>query len=267
MTGVVFNNMNLEIYKLIILFLLGAIVGSFLNCFMWRARHGGSVLFGRSRCIGCRKQILAIDNVPIFSFLRLRGKCRFCGIRIPAFYFFTELATALIFVLVGYLNQHYASANFWFLVRDLFYVTILILVFVYDLLYKTILSRVVWLGGIGGLIFNLFLIDFSLGNLALAVLVGFGFFFLQYAVSGGRWIGGGDVRLGAMLGVWLLWPNIILALFLAYIIGAIFSLFLILKDRKYWRSALPFGVFLTVGAFITLYFGDFLVNWYLGLLV
>jgi leader peptidase (prepilin peptidase)/N-methyltransferase len=244
------------------LFFLGAIIGSFINCYIWRTKNNKSVWRGRSCCLHCGRQLQALENVPIVSWLVLRGQCRICKKNIPKYYFIIELVTAGLFVLVGILNNIYLDLSWLHLVRDLFFVSILITVFVYDLFYQTILPAVIWFGVIVGLIFNNFLFVFRIEYLFLSVLVGGGFFFLQYIISHGKWIGDGDIFLGVMLGIWLGWPNIILGLFLAYIIGAIFSVGLLVKDKKYWTTALPFGVFLSLGAFITLYFGDSIIRWY-----
>lgn len=255
---------------LLFLFILGAIIGSFINCFIWRARHGGSVWRGRSRCVHCHAVISAGDNVPLVSFLLLRGRCRNCQDKIPTHYFFTELFTGFLFALAGFFHTRFSGGGYAMLAGELFFLALLVIIFVYDWLYQIIMPGVVWLGAVAGIIFNLVFHAPSLtvfwGHWFLAVAVGAGFFLLQYLISRGRWIGGGDVRFGVMLGSWLLWPNVVIMLLLAYIIGALVSLVLICRDRANWRRPLPFGVFLSIAAFITLYFGEIIGQWYQHLL-
>ena len=97
-------------------------------------------------------------------------------------------------------------------------------------------------------------------------MIGAGFFLLQYLVSKGKWIGGGDIRLGALMGIILGWQNTILALFLAYLIGAIVGLGLIIAKKKNRDSAVPFGTFLVIGTFVAMFWGERIVGWYLTLL-
>jgi len=259
--------MFFEFYFYFFLFLFGGIIGSFINCYIWRTKNNKNIWHGRSCCLHCNQQLKVVENIPIFSWLFLKGKCRICKKNIPKYYFLIELSTAILFLLVGILNYVYLDFYWLYLVRDLFFVSILIIVFVYDLFYKLILSQVVWLGAIVGLVFNFFIIDFTIISLFWGVVVGGGFFLVQFLISKGRWIGGGDVRLGFMLGCWFFWPKILVVLFLAYIIGAIFSVGLLVKDKRYWQSALPFGVFLTISAFITLYFGNNIIEWYMSFLI
>ncbi len=100
-------------------------------------------------------------------------------------------------------------------------------------------------------------------ELALSATIGTGFFLAQYAISRGRWIGGGDIRLGLLLGVALGWPGIILAIFLGYFAGALVGIGLLATGQKRWGSALPLGTFLAVAAAATLWWGEPIINWYL----
>jgi prepilin signal peptidase PulO-like enzyme (type II secretory pathway) len=101
-------------------------------------------------------------------------------------------------------------------------------------------------------------------SLALGIALGAGFFAAQYAVSGGRWIGGGDIRLGALMGALLGWQSLLVALFLAYVSGALVAVPLLARRTKQWGSTIPFGTFLSVGALIALYFGADIIAWYVG---
>jgi len=107
----------------------------------------------------------------------------------------------------------------------------------------------------------------SIPFMLIGVLVGMGFFFLQYLISRGRWIGGGDIRLGLFMGVILGWPLILLALFLAYIGGALFVLPFLLLGKKQMATKVPFGAYLSIATVVTMFWGKGLVEWYIGLLM
>jgi len=156
--------------------------------------------------------------------------------------------------------------NSLYLVRDFLFIIILIIIFVYDALYKIILSGIIWFGAIIGFIINYFFFHYSLSSLLWGVLIGGGFFLLQFLVSKGKWIGGGDVRMGVMMGIWLGFPNILAALFLAYILGALVAVILLLSKKKEMNSEIPFGTFLSLGTFISLFYGGIIIRWYVGML-
>ena len=101
-------------------------------------------------------------------------------------------------------------------------------------------------------------------SMLLAAFVASGFFFLQFVISKGRWIGGGDIRLGLLMGVILGWPNILVALMLAYVLGAVVGLLLVATRKADMKSAVPFGTFLTVATVVAMFYGNRIVEWYLG---
>lgn len=212
----------------------------------------------------CAHKLSWWENIPLVSFLVLRGRCRACRRAIPGDYFWVELATALLFVGLTYFHLRLPVLNPWHFFRDLFFAALLVVIFIYDLKYQLVLSGVVWAGAIVG-----FAINYSLGlstySLLLGAAVGGGFFLAQYLVSRGRWVGGGDVRLGVMLGALLGWPGILLCLFLSYVIGAFVAIPLLLLGRKSWGSEVPFGTFLAVGAFVVMLWGGEIMGWYRGI--
>lgn len=150
--------------------------------------------------------------------------------------------------------------------RDIFFVTFLTVIFIFDSLHKVVISEIVWIGTGIGLFFNYFIFNQSLSTLALGATVAGGFFLLQYLISKGRWIGGGDVRLGVMIGTWVGWPAILVGLFVAYVSGGIVAAVLLISGKKHMHAKLPFGTFLAVGTVVAIYFGDELMNWYLNLI-
>ncbi len=252
-------------FAYLIIFLLGLSVGSFLNSWIWRVRENFRITSGRSMCPICRRQLHWYENIPVLSFLALRGKCLTCKNPIPIHYTLVEIGTAILFVLLARHTLNHPVENYLYFLRNIIFLILLTVVFVYDALYQEILSEIVWLGSLIGVFFNIYL-DYSITSMLLGAVFISGFFLLQFAVSKGRWIGGGDVRLGVMMGLWLGWPVSLAALFIAYISGAVVSLALLVLKKKTLKSATPFGTYLAMATLICVVWGDRIVDWYMGLL-
>lgn len=245
---------------IIFIFLLGLAVGSFLNAVIYRLKVGKGFLKGHSICPQCKHPLGVKDLIPLFSFIIQKGRCRYCGQRISWQYPLVELVTAFLFI-IFYLKFGFQIQFFIYLVEACF----LIIIFVHDLRYYLILDKVVWPAIIftlgGNLILGVRWVDFVLGG-----IIGLGFFLFQFLVSRGKWIGGGDIRLGLFLGIMLGTKGIIATLFLAYILGALVGLTLMILGKKKWGDKLPLGTFLSAtGVFILLY-GSEIINWYLNIL-
>ncbi len=230
--------------------LFGLIIGSFLNAVLWRMKVGKSVLRGRSMCPRCKKTLEAQDLIPVFSYLWLRGRCRFCRRRISFWYPAVEAGTALLYVL-SYLKFGFSAA----FAVDVVIFPFLILIFTYDARESLILDRVSLPGALLAFLGSLWL-GHSFVSLLGSAILGAGFFGLQYLLSSGRWVGGGDIRLGLLMGSFLGWPSILFALCLAYVGGSIAGIALIATRRKTWQSAIPFGTFLTVSTVLFHLYGD-----------
>lgn len=253
---------------LIYVLVLGLIIGSFLNCLIWRL-HKKEGLLNRSYCPKCRKQIAWYDNIPVFSFIALRGKCRQCGKGISFQYPAVELITGVLFVIAYYLNYKTMAYDPLFIIqllRDWFIVSVMIVVFIYDLRWYEILDIVTLPAGLVILAVNLAL-GFNLWNLLISGIIGGSFFLIQFLISNGKWIGGGDIRLGLLMGLALGWPVVILAIIISYFIGSIVGVGLILAGKKKWGSEVPLGVFLAVGTIISLFWHAQILNWYLNILI
>ncbi len=263
----------------LIVFILGAVIGSFISVIIYRIKHNKKgIIFSRSYCPHCQKKLKYHHLIPIFSFAFLRGKCAYCGEKISSHYLFLELFTAIVFVLT-FLNWNFLVAIpsvvdprlidysidwkiFEFFTFYLIEISILIGIFFYDLMYKEIPDRLS-LTGIGvaiaaGLVLGTpSALDMLLGGIAICA-----FFFLQFLISKGKWIGGGDLRLGALMGVLLGLKMGILALILSYLIGTLFTLPLLITKKLNRKSAIPFGPFLVTATLITLFIGEEILNWY-----
>ena len=247
------------------IFVLGLCLGSFFNAWAWRRFENIKVINGRSMCIHCRRQLAWWENIPLFSYIFLHGKCSSCSKLIPIRYFFTELFSGLILVLIFY--KHTLSGNFneVLFFRDLFFSGLLIMIFIYDAVYKIILPSIIWWGSAIGVFLNIYFLDSKIEDLILGAIIAGGFFLLQYLVSNGRWIGGGDVRMGVMMGLWLGAKSTVVALFFAYIVGALFGILMLVFKKKSWVAEIPFGTFLALGTFFAIYHGEAVANWYLNL--
>jgi len=255
-------------------FIFGSAIGSFLNCTAWRLYHDQS-LWGRSACPKCHHKIHWYDNIPLLSWLALGGKCRHCQKVISVQYPLVELVTGLLFavafylrsrgLIIDFLNFELLTADFINLMRDWLVISFLVVIFIMDLRWYVVADELSLPAIVIIFVVNLFL-GFSWQTLITSAIIGAGFFALQYVVSRGRWVGSGDIRLGALIGVTVGWPNTLVALMLAYFSGAIVGIFLIACKRKGLKSPIPFGVFLAPATLLALWCGDLLYNWYIGLL-
>lgn len=255
----------LDILPLFFVFLFGTIVGSFLNCVIYRLETGGNFLKGRSFCPHCKKAICWYDLVPLFSFIFLKGKCRYCRERISWQYPLVELASGVVFVLVfnlyfGFNLSQIANVFYLFIV-----LSFLIVIFVYDLKHFIILDKVIY--PIIGIVFlwSLFggwesKIDFI--PVILSAVGAAAFFMFIVLISRGKWMGVGDIKLAFLMGLILGWPGILVALLSAFYIGAIMGLGLMAFRKVKLKSEVPFAPFLVAGTFLALFWGDELIHWY-----
>jgi leader peptidase (prepilin peptidase)/N-methyltransferase len=246
---------------LIIFFLLGLIVGSFLNVVISRLPQAESLL-GRSHCPHCKKKIRWYDNIPLLSFVLLGTRCRDCKEKISAVYPLVEGATGIIFALVGAYFFRPESFSTW--PETAFYLAVfslLIVIFVYDLKHMEIPMIIVWLG-VGISVAYLLFADWvsfkpALGIMAsgtfsglLAGLAAFIFFFALSAGSREKWMGMGDAYLALLAGLITLWPAIIGALLFAFMAGAFYGIILIVTGKKTLKSQVPFAPFLVAGTMV-----------------
>ncbi len=239
----------MSLFFIVVVFLFGLIIGSFLNCLIYRLENKRGFLKGRSFCPFCQHRLGWGDLIPILSFFLLRGRCRYCQQKISWQYPLVELFCGLLFALCFLLDLPY----FLF-----FIISCLIVVFVYDLKHYLIPDKIIYPAIILTAVFNY-------ANWPSAALTA-SFFLIIILVSRGKWMGVGDVKLGFLMGLLLGWPAVSVALFLAFMSGAIIGIGLIAKHKKTLKSEVPFGPFLVFGALVALFWGEIIINWYLGLL-
>jgi len=253
----------MDTFILVMVAVFGLIIGSFLNCLIWRL-YKSENMDGRSYCPKCRHQINWYDNVPILSFIILKGKCRHCRESISWQYPLVELSTAILFLLIFIIDG--ASLDFsWLLARDWLLISALTIIFVYDFRWQVIPMNIVWPFTAIMFIFNLFL-GIPWWQLLIFGAAAAGFFLIQYLATKKKGVGEGDIWLGGLLG--LAFPavsQLMLILVVSYGLGSIVGLSLMAGKKKGWKSHIALGPFLAIGAIITLIWGSNIISWYLGL--
>ena len=238
------------------MFVLGAMLGSFLNVVVHRLPRRESLIVPGSHCPHCGVPIRAWDNIPILSFLVLRGRCRVCRRPISPRYPLVE-ATAGILVAASWLRMDslltFAAAAVFSL--------ILVAIFFIDLEHQIVPNALTYPGLLLGLI--LAVPQDRIGN-ALLTAAGAGAFFLLIAIISRGGMGGGDIKLAAMMGAFLGWRAVAVALLLAFTLGAVVGLLLMGLGRRSRKDPIPFGPALAVGAVLALFGAEDLIRWYLG---
>ncbi len=262
--------------EIILFFIFGLIIGSFLNCVIYRISKEESFLKGSSYCPKCRHKLNFLDLFPVISFVFLSGRCRYCKELISWQYPLVELMTGFLFSFVYFEFGPVVNLFSFVSLEILFWCTVwsfFIIMFVFDwkhyiipdeVVYPAIILSVAW-------ITYSFLVGMAdRTQIFEAVLSAFGaslFFFLIWFFSKGRAMGFGDVKLAFLMGLLLGWGKIVLGLFLGFLFGAIIGLILIILKKKGMKSEIPFGPFLILGTFISLFFGQSIINWYMSLII
>lgn len=263
------------LFLALILFVFGLAIGSFINVVIYRTVHGDSPMRGRSYCDVCKKPIAWYDNIPLFSFLVLKRKCRHCKTVIPWEYPAVELITGLLFVwwyLVGFTFFQLTSQPlniiqpiFWLVVGILF----LVITFT-DISYMIIPDSAVVLLTVTTFLYRLYLTQTGvmqgrdLVSMILTACVSSLFFFALVLITKGRGMGFGDVKLVFPLGLIVGFPNALAALFVACVSGAAVGMILMWSKQKKLTGVIPFGPFLILGTVVALVWGDQLMHWYLS---
>ena len=245
-------------------FLFGLIIGSFLNSVIYRLEVGWSIARERSRCPKCGHILAWYELVPLLSFAVQRGRCRACGERVSWQYPVVELAAAVLFAL-GYISlPAYGRASFE-LAYLFFVLASLLVLFVFDLKYYIIPNKVLYPLIVVAL-FHIFIGSpiFLPTHPFLSALSSAGFFLSIFILSRGEWIGFGDVKFGVFMGLFLGFPNFLVALFFSYVLGALIGGILLLYQRKTFKSQIPFGPFLIAGTLIAYFRGSEIMQWYLN---
>lgn len=255
----------------LLLILLGLVLGSFVNALVWRLHNKKDWVAGRSECTHCHHELGPLDLIPVFSWVFLRGRCRYCHKKIednPL----VELALPALFVL---------SYIFWPMAlegRGLFEFVLWIILLVgfmaltvYDLRWLLLPNKLVFplIGLAVAQVIVAAIYEMDVRPLLMAVagiLVVAGIFYALFHISNGAWIGGGDVKLGIVLGI--LAGGLVegfLLLFTASVAGMIAALPLVIQGKAHRKTQLPFGPFLIAGLIVVTLFGAGIIDWYTGL--
>jgi len=263
-----------------LIFVFGLTIGSFLNAVIYRLEKGESLIKKRSHCPKCGHVLAWHELVPVISFVIQRRRCRACKGAISWQYPLIELGTALLFFSIFYYMPNLLPradgageqiGNFVYLLAM---ASALIVIFVYDLKHYIIPDKIIYPAIIAVLIYRvLVFLSFNnwdlIRNLSplLAALLPSTIFAATFFASRGKWLGFGDVKLVFFMGLFLGWPNILVALFFAFILGGIVGVALIVAGRKMLKSQVPFGPFLVTGTFMALFWGEKIINWYMNLFI
>ena len=251
------------VYSLV--FVYGLLIGSFLNVLIYRIPRDESIVFPGSHCPVCDHKLKWYDNIPLFSYLSLKGKCRYCGTKISSQYPIIEFFNAFTYIVLLYILSFGTEFLFMALLSSVMLVIAVIDfkeqiipdVLVLSILILSILYRAAdWL--IYGVSFDI--LDSFLGAL-IPVLI----FLLIILVSKGG-MGGGDVTLVAAIGFILGRKSVLLCIMLSFVLGAIISLILLATKLKTRKDAIPFGPFLILGFYLTYFFGDQILMAYLAII-
>jgi len=261
--------MKMETLLIVVFALLGIAIGSFLNVCIDRLPTGRSLANPPSHCDACQHRLAPKDLIPIFSYLRLRGRCRYCQASIPRRVFWVELGTGLLFAFTY--RQYGLSVEFAIIT---FYCCLFIVLGVIDLEHKLILNKIVYPMAIVALIISILLPQS--GNTSIPLpwpravngvigsAIGFAFLVIPALVypAGMGW---GDVKMAALIGLATGFPLVFVALLTGIILGGITAGILLLLKIKKRKEAIPFGPFLALGAVTALLWGSDILNWYLGI--
>ena len=243
----------------------GAVIGSFLNVCIYRLPRGDSVVLPASACPRCRHELAWFENVPIVSWLVLRGRCRACRAPIGIRYPIVEVITAVMFASAWWA---YGGTPALFASRIVFGCALIVL-FAIDLEHHLLPNVITLPGIVAGFLFSLFTGPGWQSSL-IGILVGGGVLFgvaeAYYRVRHEEGLGMGDVKMLAMVGAFLGWKLTLMTLMMASLCGSVIGLLLIVTRRGGLKYALPFGTFLALGAAAAATVGPAVLDWYLGLL-
>ena len=251
---------------LVIVGILGLMVGSFLNVCIARIPAGESVVTPRSRCPRCKKPIASYDNIPVISWLLLRGRCRNCGLAISPIYPAVELVTALTFVGQAIV----LGDDLPLLVVRLVFTALLIVLFGTDFQTMRLPNALTYSGIVIGLASSVFLPpgwQSSLVGAALGAAIPLAIRWAWYRATKVDAMGLGDVKMLAMIGAFLGWQQVWVVLFLATLTGALFGITLLAIKKRSLASRLPFGTFLAMAAYAASLVGERLAHWYTSLYI
>lgn len=242
-----------------LIFTFGFITGSFLNVCIYRIPRGQSLIYPSSRCNGCGESLKAYQMIPVISYIALGGRCSCCKMKISFIYPTVELLTGVMFVILFYRF----GVGFDFL-KYIVLTSILIVISFIDVENQIIPDLLIAAGLAWGTIFALMDKSCPVKGYFMGMIVGGGLLFVIAFLSRGG-MGGGDVKLMAVIGLFMGWQFTLLTLFLAFVSGGIIGFLLVLSGKKTRKDAIPFAPFLSISALVTILAGQAIISCYLNL--
>ncbi len=248
---------------LIVPFIFGAMIGSFLNVCVHRIPLGISIVHPPSRCPSCGQSIPFYYNIPVLGYLMLMGRCARCGVRISPVYPAVEASTGLFAVFL-FLRFGLSVELFVYFA----FVSALIVITFIDLEHQ-IIPDVISIPGIPlGFAASFFLVSPGVANSALGIVLGGGVLLGiaagYYFITGAEGMGGGDIKLLAMIGAFMGWKGVVVTLLCGSLSGAVIGVAVMAATGRKGRARIPFGPFLALGAVVYLFFGAALIDWYVN---
>lgn len=250
----------MEIVYTVLFMIYGFVFGSFFNVVGLRVPKGKSIMLPSSHCDSCKRKLVAIDMVPIFSYIFLKGKCRTCGEKIGLFHPLLELLTGILFAL-AYLHCGFTLE----LVVAILFISLLLIITVSDIAYMLIPDKILLPFAMGLIIIRIFSPLVPWWNAIVGAVFGFGILFLLALVSKDG-MGGGDIKLFFVIGFVLGLKLTILALFISSAIGLVVGVLQLLRKRRGRKHPIPFGPWIALGSVLTYFFGQKILEWYTNLL-
>jgi len=250
--------MDLLIY--VYIFIIGTLIGSFLNVCIYRLPEGKSVVSPPSACSSCGHRLGFLDLVPILSYVFNRGRCRYCGAKYSIQYPLIELLNGILYLFV-----FYKYGFTWISVMHSITVSVLIVVFLIDLRYKIIPDSIIIFGLLYTTIISIIFIDINIMNKIYGFLFGFGLFLLIALVTNA--MGGGDIKLMGFLGLNFGLKGILFITVSSFVIGAVVSVGLLISKIATRKDFIPFGPFIALAAVIYIFWGEELINIYFNLIL
>lgn len=245
--------------NLIIVFVIGLFIGSFLNVVIDRIARDEKFFSGRSYCESCQHPLFWLDLVPLFSFILLAGRCRYCKSRIPFWLPLVEVITGLVFALIIFFSW---GLSWWLVIFRLVIASFLVVIFFADLKYRLVYGIVVYPALIVTLAYQTFLLGSGQGlvnPLLSSVFTGL-FFYGLYLLTKKKGLGFGDVQIGFLLGLLLGYPATVVSLYLSFLTGALVGIILMVAGRAKLKTPVAFGPFLVFSAFAAWFFGQEMFN-------
>jgi leader peptidase (prepilin peptidase)/N-methyltransferase len=249
----------------IFVFIWGVCLGSFLNVCIYRLPLGKSIVFPPSACPQCNRRIQAYDNIPVISYLLLGGRCRNCGLNIPLRYWLVEIITGLTALAVYARFGLTPTGGFLFA-----FIAALIVVIFIDIDYRIIPDGITLPGIVICFLAAVFIGKMPWTESLAGILAGGGSLYLVALVykllTGVDGMGGGDIKLLAMIGAWCGWMGVFFTILVSSAAGALVGLLVMIVYHKNMKVALPYGPFLSLGAILYIFYGPELIGWYFGVM-